>query len=211
VEETMKKTHATLFAIAAAALLAGCSDATGTGGSGDARMQVAAVGDGGGPSANAAPDRSAPRYATTTAEGTVDFRARVYVQTQAGGWVELTGGAAQQAVVDASGRAGSVVLATSRVEAGTYTRVRVVFEQVKANVSGSLEVSTGLLSGTVNVDTQGDGSVTVERQVSASVSAGATSRLLIDLNSGVWLNQASASAHSVSEAAFAAAVQVTAS
>jgi hypothetical protein len=211
VEETMKKTHATLFAVAAAALLAGCSDSTGTAGAGDARMQVAAVGDNGGPSAYAAPEGNGARYAVTTAEGTVDFRARVYVQTQAGGWVELTGGAAQQAVVDASGRAGSVVFATSRVEAGTYTRVRVVFEQVKANVSGSLAISTGLLSGTVNVDTQGDGSVTVERQVSATVSTGATAHLLIDLNSDVWLNQASASAHTVSEAAFAGAVQVTAS
>lgn len=206
----MKQTHATLFAMAAAALLAGCSDATGTAGSGDARMQVAAVGDnGGGASMNAAPAGEAPRYSTTTAEGTVDFRARVYVQTQAGGWVELTGGAAQQAVVDASGRAGSVIFASSQVQAGTYTHVRVVFEQVKANVSGSLAVSTGLLSGTVNVDTQGDGSVTVERQVSATVSTGGTAHLLIDLNSDVWLNQASASAHTVSETAFASAVQVT--
>ena len=205
----MKQTHATLFAMAAAALLAGCSDATGTAGSGDAQMQVAAVGDNGGASAYAAPQGGSPRYTVTSAEGTVDFRARVYVRTQAGGWVELTGGAAQQAVVDASGRAGSVVFASSRVQAGTYTRVRVVFEQVKANVSGTLVISSGLLSGTVNVDTQGDGSVTVERQVSASVSAGGTGHLLIDLNSDVWLNQASATARTVNEAAFAGAVQVT--
>jgi hypothetical protein len=209
VEETMTKTNATLFALAAAAVLAGCSDATGTGGAGDGRMQVAAVGDqAAGPSADRAPS-GAPSYSTTTAEGTVDFRARVYVQTQAGGWVELTGGAAQEAVVDASGRAGSVVFASSNVEANTYTHVRIVFEQVKATMSGSLQVSSGLLSGTVNVDTQGDGNVSVERTISASVNAGGTARLLIDLNSDTWLNQASASAHTVSEAAFASAVQVT--
>lgn len=205
----MKQTHATLLALAAAALLAGCSDATGTAGSGDAQMQVAAVGDDGGTSAYRAQEEGAPRFSTTTAEGTVDFRARVYVQTQAGGWVELTGGAAQQAVIDASGRTGSVLFASSHVSAGTYTRVRVVFEQVKANVNGSMSISTGLLSGAVNVDMQGDGNVTVERQVSASVSAGGTAHLLIDLNSDVWLNQASATAHTVSEAAFAGAVQVT--
>lgn len=208
----MTKSNATLFALAAAAVLAGCSDATGTGGSGNARMQVAAVGDqAAGPSASRSTDGAAPRYTTTTAEGTVDFRARVYVQTQAGGWVELTGGAAQEAVVDASGRAGSVVFASSNVQADSYTRVRVVFEQVQANVSGSLQVSTGLLSGSVNVDMQGDGNVTVERTISTSVNAGATGHLLIDLNSDTWLNQASASAHTVSEAAFASAVQVTAS
>lgn len=208
----MKKTHATLFAVAAAAVLGACSDSTGVSGSGNATMQASAIGDGNGTtnSVAAAPGQ-APRFATTTANGTVDFRARVYVQTQAGGWVELTNNAAQHAVVDASGQAGAVVLATSHVEAGTYTHVRVVFEQVNANLSGSLQISTGLLSGSVNVDTQGDGSVTVERTIAANVNAGATSHLLINLNSDVWLNQASATTHTVSETAFASAVQVTAS
>ncbi|HSU13151.1 hypothetical protein [Longimicrobium sp.] len=208
----MKKTHATLFAVAAAAVLGACSDATGVSGSGNATMQASAIGDNNGTTNSvAAAPGEAPRFATTTANGTVDFRARVYVQTQAGGWVELTNNAAQHAVVDASGQAGAVVLASSHVEAGTYTRVRVVFEQVNASLSGSLQISTGLLSGSVNVDTQGDGSVTVERAIAANVNAGATSHLLINLNSDVWLNQASATTHTVSETAFASAVQVTAS
>ena len=182
------------------------------GGSGDTRMQVAAIGDNpSGASANRMTDGGAPRYAATTAQGTVEFNARVYVQTQASGWVELTGGAAQHTVVDASGQAGSVVFASSSVSAGAYTRVRVVFEQVRANMSGSMQVSSGLLTGAVSVDLQGDGNVTVERAVSASVNAGSTTRLLIDLNSDVWLNQASASSRTVSETVFASAVQVTAS
>ncbi|HEX6751547.1 MAG TPA: hypothetical protein VF092_29915 [Longimicrobium sp.] len=40
--------------------------------------------------------------------------------------------------------------------------------------------------------------------------AGATTDLRINLNSDVWLNQASASTRSVGETAFASAVQVTA-
>ena len=207
----MKKTYATLFTVALAAALGACGDATGVSGSGNSRMQVSAVGDNAGAAQQMSPDGGAPSYQTTTAEGTVQFRARVYVQTDAGQWVELTSGAAQQATVDASGRAGAVVLATSRVEAGAYARVRVVFESVDASLNGSLSVSTGLLSGTVRVDTQGDGSVTVERQVSAHASAGGTTSLLINLNSDVWLNQASATSKTVSEAAFAAAVAVTAS
>jgi hypothetical protein len=211
-EETMKKTYATLFAVAAAAVLGACSDAAGVSGSGDATMQVAAVGDGNGTATSAAPAQGqAPRFATTTANGTVAFSARVYVQTQAGSWVELTNNAAQHAVVDASGQAGAVVFATSHVQADTYTRVRVVFQDVNASLNGSLQISTGLLSGSVSVDTQGDGSITVERAVSASVNAGATGHLLVNLNSDVWLNQASATTHTVSEAAFASAVQVTAS
>ena len=208
----MKKTHATLFALAAAAVLGACSDATGTSGSGNSTIRASAIGDDNGASATMAPaDGGAPRFATTTASGTVDFRARVYVQTQSGGWVELTNNAASHAVVDASGQGGAAVLATSHVEAGTYARVRVVFEQVNASLSSSLQISTGLLSGSVSVDTQGDGSITVERQVSVAANAGATTNLLINLNSNVWLNQASATTHTVSETAFASAVQVTAS
>jgi hypothetical protein len=70
-------------------------------------------------------------------------------------------------------------------------------------------VSSGLLSGTVNVDLAGDGNVTIERQVNASVQAGGTSRLLINLNASAWLNQASATTRTVNEAAFASAVAVT--
>ena len=208
-----KKVSGTVFAAALVAVLGACGgDATGAQGSGDATMQVAARGDDA-PAASAAPatDGGAPRFSHSSASGTVDFRARVYAQTSAGGWVELTNQAAQQATVDAAGHGEAVVFATSRVQAGAYSRVRVVFEQVRASMSGSLQVGTGLLSGTVSVDTQGDGSVTVERQVSVSASAGATSRLLINLNSDVWLGQASAQTRTVSEAAFAAAVAVTAS
>ena len=204
-------TYATLLAVAAAAGLGACSDATGVSGSGNATMQVAAVGDDNAATASRSPSAGeAPRFAATTASGTVDFRARVYVRTQAGSWVELTNNAAQHAVVDACGRAGAVVLATSRLEAGSYARVRVVFEQVSATLSSTLTVNTGLLSGSVSVDTQGDGSVTVERQVAVTASANATSHLLINLNSDAWLNQASATTHTVGEAAFAGAVQVTA-
>jgi hypothetical protein len=207
----MTKTCATLLAVTAAAVLGACSDATGVSGSGNSTMQVSAVGDDNGTTNSVAPAQQgdAPRFATTTANGTVDFRARVYVQTQAGSWVELTNNAASHAVVDASGKAGAVVLATSHVEAQTYARVRVVFSQVNANLSSSLSVSTGLLSGSVSVDSQGDGSITVERTVSVTANAGSTAHLLVNLNSDVWLNQASATTHTVSSTAFAGAVQVT--
>lgn len=205
-----KKISAAFCAAAFVAALGACSDATGVTGSGDARMQVAAQGDDApGASTSRSPDGAS--YSHSSASGTVDFRARVWVQTSAGGWVELTNQAAEQATVDASGHAGAVVFAASNVEAGAYSRVRVVFEDVRANVSGGIQVGTGLLTGSVMVSLGGDGSVTVERQVSVSASANAPTRLLINLNSDVWLNQASASTRTVSETAFASAVQITAS
>lgn len=203
----------TTMAAALALALAACGDATGTAGSGEATMQVAAQGDadGASQSAAAAPG-GAPAFAQAagSAEGTVTFRARVWAQSSAGTWVELTRGAAQQAAVDASGRAGSVVFATADVEAETYTRVRVVFEEVRANVSGGVTLSAGgILSGEARVDLAGDGSVTVERAVSVSAASGSTARVLVDLNADAWLNRASATTRTVSEAEFASAVRIT--
>lgn len=205
----MTKTIRAALCATAFATLAACGDSTGVSGSGNATMQVAARGDDA-PAGSMSSAGEAPRFAESTASGTVDFRARVYVRTESGGWLELTSQVAQAASVDASGQGGAEVFATSRLEAGTYARVRVVFEQVRAQMNGSLQVSSGLLSGTVNVDMAGDGNVTIERQVNASVQAGGTSRLLINLNASAWLNQASATTRTVNEAAFASAVAVTA-
>lgn len=205
----LKHAYATLTAAALAALLAGCSgDATGPSGSGDATMQAAAIGD---DSPSTSTSSSGPSFSYGSASGTVDFSARVYVQTSAGAWTELTNGAWSAGSVDASGHGNAFVFASSRVAAGGYARVRVVFQEVRANMSGSLVVSSGLLSGSVMVDMQSEGSVTVERQVAVSANANGTTRLLVNLNAGAWLNQANASTRTASKSAFASAVAVTAS
>jgi hypothetical protein len=198
--------------LAAALVLAACNgDATGATGSGDARMQVAMRGDDAPASQSVqSADGGAPSFTSTTAEGTIDFRARVYVQSSTSGWVELTNGAAGSGSVDASGRGSAVAFASSRVDAGSYTRVRVVFEDVEANLNGGLQISTGLLTGSVSVNLESDGQVVVEREVNVSASSGATSQVLINLNADAWLNQASATTHTVSEASFRNAVAITA-
>jgi hypothetical protein len=197
------------FAVLALAACDGGSTTSAAGGSGT--MQVAAKGDDTPPSANSAPATDqAPRYSTTTAEGTITFRARVYAQASGGGWVELTNGAAQQATVDAAGRGAAAVFASSQVDASTYSRVRVVFEDVHATLSSGLQVSSGLLTGSVYVGAQSGSTITVERQVSARVSSGGSTQVLLNLNADAWMNHASATTHTVSEADFASAVQVAA-
>lgn len=185
---------------------AACENATASGG-GDARMQMAAAGDDG-----AAASRSAgeePRYQQSTADGTVTFAARAYVQTSTGAWVELTDGAYESvALAASSGAAAARVFASSNVEATSYTRVRIVFREVNADVEGGVQTGNGLLTGRVSVNAGGDEQIVVERRISVTARGGATTRLLVDLNSYAWLSQASAQA--VSETAFASAVQVVA-
>lgn len=197
--------------LAAALVLAACDgDVTGSG-SGDARMQVAARGDDAPASQSLqSADGGAPSFSHGTAQGTIDFRARVYVQSSTSGWVELTNGAAGQGTVDASGHGSAMTFASSNVQAGSYNRVRVVFEEVDANLSGGLQISTGLLTGSVSVNLESDGQVVVEREINVSASSGATAQVLINLNADAWLNQANATTRTVSEASFRNAVAVTA-
>jgi hypothetical protein len=197
--------------LAAALLLAACDgDVTGSGG-GSARMAVAARGDDA-PAAQSVQgaDGGAPSFTHTTASGTIDFRARVYVQSSTSGWVELTDGAAGQGTVDASGHGSATAFASSSVESGSYNRVRVVFEDVEADISGGLQISTGLLTGNVSVNLESDGQVVVEREINVTASSNATTQVLINLNADAWLNQASATTRTVSETSFRNAVAVTA-
>lgn len=198
------KTMRAVGALAVAIGLAACDGPTGA--DGDAQMQVAVRGDDAPAAQSSAP--SGASYSHTSAAGTIDFRARVYARTSSGAWVTLT--EAAQGTVDASGHAAAQTVATARVRADGYTRVRVVFERVEAQMSGGLHLSTGLLTGTVSVQAQSGGTIVVERDVSMSASAGATTRLLVNLNADAWLSQANAQTRTVSEAAFRSAVRVAA-
>jgi hypothetical protein len=207
----MIRTTKSLAAALALFALAACDGSSTSPASGTGTMQVAAKGDDGTTSSNVASTSDGPRYSTATAEGTITFRARVYAQASGGGWVELTNGAAQQATVDAAGRGAAAVFATSSVDASTYSRVRVVFEDVHANVTSGLTLTAGgVLTGTVTVNAASGNTITVERTVSTHVSAGGTTQVLLNLNADAWMNRANSSTHAVSEADFASAVQVAA-
>lgn len=206
----MKKIASTLAAALALTLAACNGDATGSG-SGDAQLQVAARGDDAPPSQSVSYNQGAPSYTHTSAQGTIDFRARVYVQSSTSGWVELTNQAAGAASVAASGHGEAVAFANARVRAGSYNRVRVVFEDVDANISGGLQLSTGgLLTGSVSVNLESDGQVVVEREVNVSARAGATTQLVLNLNADAWLNRANAQTRTVAESEFRSAVRIIA-
>ena len=206
----MKQIKCTLAAALAMAMAACGGDATGSTGGGDAQMQVLARGDDAPASQSVSAQEGSPSFTHTTASGTVDFRARVYVQTSTSGWVELTSGAAGQGTVDASGHGQAVAFASSRVAAGSYSHVRVVFEDVNAHLSSGLQIGTGLLTGSISVNLESDGQVVVERQVSVQARSGAAAQLLINLNASAWLNSANAQTRTVSESEFRNAVAITA-
>lgn len=203
----MRRIHLALVPALLALGLGACDDVTAPGEG--ATLQVAAQGDDASASRSLAGEGARFTQALSGVEGTVEFRARVYTRTDAGMWVELTGREAQRVVVDASGRGGAEVFATAGVRARGYSHVRVVFEEVKADLSGGIHVGAGLLSGTVRVEMKSD-SVVVERKVDVEVDAGESATVLVNLNADAWLGSANTETRTASEAAFRSAVAITA-
>lgn len=202
-------TTAALAAVLVLGLGACDKDATGVA-AGQSRMEVGMRGDDGSGGASASRASDTRFDLTGGASGSVDVRARVWVETRAGDWVEVTNGAESE-TMQASGSDGSRLFATAEVDASAYHRVRVEFERVQANVVGSLTIDTGLLSGSVAVNSGADGSIVVERDVDFEARAGGTSHIDINLNAQEWLQRADAETHAVAEAEFRNAVSITAS
>jgi hypothetical protein len=194
-----------IAAVVAATLLsmglAACDGATGP--SAEARVDAVVHGD--------APARSQDASGTGGEEsgsvtGTLEVRARVFVQSEGGAWSELTGRHAARQTVGLSSASEGRLLVSGRVAADRYTKVRVVFEDVRASVTGGLELGAGLLQGEIRVSSQGG--TTVEREVRFEATSGGAAQLVIDLNAQAWLRRADASSRAVAEATFSSAVEV---
>jgi hypothetical protein len=200
---TTTRTAAILMAVFG---LAGCDDATGPAGAG--QVEMAAIGnDNTGASQSAAPT-GPPQAASGSAEGEVSFSARVYLQTSTGGWVELTEGAARSATVRSSSGAEAATFVRSSIDAGAYSRVRVVFEEVRAQTSSEAMLGIGgSAEGEVHVDASG-GPAVVERDLAIRVTANGTTRLVLNLNSDAWMARADSQTRAVARSEFESAVRV---
>ncbi len=188
----------------------GACDSTATGATtGRSRMAVGMRGDDPAGSASAARS-STVRYALSGGgSGSVEVKARVWVETRAGEWVEVTNGAETE-TVQASGSDGIRAFADAEVDATSYQRVRVEFERVQASLSGSLSIGGSLLGASLTVDTGSDGKIVVERAIDLEARAGATQNLAINLNAAEWMERADTETQAVAEAEFRNAVAITA-
>ncbi|MEX0912614.1 MAG: hypothetical protein WD737_06320 [Gemmatimonadota bacterium] len=200
----MRTTTMILTGAAAALMMSGCEQPTAAG-SEMAEMQVDIQGD----DSSHAPSGSGPMQSSADASAEIDVEARVYLRSGSDEWIAVTEGSARQ-TVDASGSDGLRVLATSEIAAGTYSHIRVEFERVEADVTGGLEIGTGLLTGSVRVEAGAGGPVVVERAVTIDARSGARAEVEINLNARQWLERADAESRTVAEAEFRNAVTIIA-
>lgn len=194
--------------------LVACDEDVAGPGEGAGVLRAAAIGDGDETTA-AAQQLGGTRFSQLVynqqgeVEGEVSFSAKVFVQTSAGEWVQLTEQLAQEVTVDASGEGEAEVFVREEVEATAYTRARVVFEEVEANVTGGLKIGIGgILTGVIRVSLGGDEEVVVEQPINLRVNAGSEGTLVVNLNADAWLSRADAEARTVDEADFRSAVRL---
>lgn len=137
--------------------------------------------------------------------GSLDVLAAVMLVSESGTEVQATDGF-QSGVFRIEG-ADSAFIGVRRVPVGTYTRARVSFRRVTADVDGGLVIGGIPFLGRVTVAIGAD-AVVVEAPIRLTVEADAEHRLVVDLNAAAWLPGLNRLTGEVGAATFRSAVDV---
>lgn len=191
--------------------LAGCGKEVVVGGQKD--VDTYATGDGTpeaspsrAPAHALAPGGAGPRttHIAGRAQGAITFDAKVSLVAN-GGAPQPVNTAPASATVRVDGD-DTIFVASGRVPATRYTAARVVFTQVRANVTGGLVIGGVNLTGEVRVAIAPGDSIVVE--VPLALDADTDDTLLVDLDASAWLPTANPATRLVTAAAFRNAVKV---
>lgn len=192
-------------------LLSGCGEVASGGARGEVSVYVA--GDGQGGAASAVPGTSALLAGTSGeapagngVKGTVTLRTQVFVSAPSGTWIEVTEGV-REASVDAEG-AQEKEVGRRLLDAGIYTRMRIVFARVDVDVRDGLVIDGIPIVGRVAVSFGGTQTIEVELPISLTLVEDAKVDLVVDLNSQGWLRAANPVTRVVPAAVFRNAVEV---
>lgn len=145
--------------------------------------------------------------AQTSGEVEGEFEAQVQVQVQVDGtWQDVSGMSNLHAHTELQG--GQSTMGSANVEARTYDRVRVIVSNASADVEAGSNLGVGPIEVDVSVVIAGGSNVVVEYTQPITVQAGATTQLVLDVNSQGWLTSDAVEAGAATEAAFRSAATV---
>jgi hypothetical protein len=180
------------FPVMLALTLAGCGRDIVVGGQQEGEVRTVATSDGTTSGSAAArvpieagtitPAFGAPAAA---ARGTVTFAASVTLISDAGEEVVVTNGLST-AQVQIEGP-DTTLVGQARVRAATYTRARVEFARVDADVTGGLVIGGIPLLGLIRVEIGANERVIVEAPIQMTVEPKTSETLVVDLNASTWL------------------------
>lgn len=196
----MRATTALLLAL----LASGCGREVVVGG--QKEVETKAVGDGTPDGSSSLAPAGGGRFSTATAvvpQGTLTFVSTVSLVAEDGRVFPLTDAPQTTRVrVEGTDRA---TVSVKQVPADLrYTRARVAFRRVSADVTAGLLVGGISVAGTVEVGIAAGDSVVVERAVSITDPDRARETLLVDLNTSAWITRLGV----VPAATFASAVRI---
>lgn len=210
--QAFRATAAVLLALSATA----CSEsATGPSGDGGGSAQAVMHDDPSSGSGALAPSFSRAFAATSgEADYSGSMQADVKVQVSADGstWVDVNDRASSASRVEFRSGSETTVAASSSVQAGSYSRVRVIMENAGATVNSGSSFSGGglVLSADVSLDLGSGGRVVIEKRVSTfEVRAGSTTTIEVDVNSEAWMSQENVEARAVSSSEIESAAAVS--
>jgi hypothetical protein len=163
---------------------------------------------GGSPASMRGPARSA-MFAIVGAglEGQVTVTATVQLLHSSGPVMDLTPSGAFVGTADLEGSQEPLV-ASEIVLAGQYEAVRIMFEEVTADVTGGLEIDGLPFVGQVTVDLSG-GDLLVMRTLDLDVLEGEQAAFVIDLDADAWVPLLDVLTGTVLATDFASAVSVS--
>jgi hypothetical protein len=207
----LKNGAGALIALAACALLAGCGNLTAGGLTGDATVTVSgdAV-----DAPTAAPQRvigvsqTAPLAmsgAGPDGEVKVDFF--IYLETATGGSTSLSENEIRIRL-DVQGRQEVDAVESMVVPATQYSQMRIVFTDIRVDVSDGLIINGVPVIGEVRVELK-DTIFTVTRPVNLDIGEGESVFLLLDLNANTWLQAVDPVLKVIAEDVFGDAVSVS--
>ena len=137
--------------------------------------------------------------------GQFEGQARIEVMVD-GAWQQVSGLANMNAEAQLGG--GESTMGSATVEARTYERVRVVVSNANADVDAGSDIGIGPIEASISVIIAGGGDVVIEYNQPVTVQADASTRLVLDINSELWLTGDALEAGAVSSAAFQSAATV---
>lgn len=183
-------------------LLAVPSACTSIVGGGAAEAEVSVYADGGADALSGPALQSAEAF-----EGTIRIRLRAFLVS--GPFPIAISGGDQEVEVDLTGGA-PATLETFRLSPGIYHGVRVVFSDVRAELTAGLGSGESGGGGVVTVDLGDQGALTVEEDLQILLRDGLRLRVDLELRAPTWLTSVAANPHPriVSAEDFLAAVQI---
>lgn len=195
----------------ACAVLGGCGAELLAGGQREGEVSALATDGSGGPSAARAGgggySASLARTAAAIPEGSLELTAAVTLIGEDGEEAPVTDGAVAARLRLAA--ADTVPLGTEEVPEGEYTRARVVFSRVQAEVTGGLSIGGVPILGAVAVEI-GSAPLVVEAPVQVLVREDDPALLVVDLNVAAWIAAADPLTRRVPAAALRSAVEISA-